>query len=115
MEKPVRSEIIPRSSARLDWRHLVVATVVAGSLAAIMSQPPFGQDQNYHAFADNRPFFGIPNFGDVASNLAFIVAGLAGLKVCFSRQLGEMRSAWIVMFAGITLVGIASAYYHWNP
>ncbi len=78
-------------------------------------QAPFGQDQEYHNFADQRAFLGIPNFGDVASNLAFIIAGLYGLKVCFSKELGAMQGAWIASFIGVTLVGIASSYYHWAP
>ena len=97
------------------WRHLLLALIVIGSLTAMLVQAPFGQDQKYHDFADSRLFFNIPNFGDVASNLVFLFAGLAGLKICFEKGLGRMANAWFVMFAGITLVGIASAYYHWNP
>lgn len=94
---------------------MIIAAVVAGSFLAMVSQPPFGQDQEYHRFADARGFLGIPNFGDVASNVAFLIAGIAGLKVCFTRSLGRLAAAWFVTFAGIALVGVASAYYHWNP
>jgi hypothetical protein len=93
----------------------LILLIVLTSLTFVLLQTPFGQDQEYHNFADKRVFFGIPNFGDVASNLAFIIAGLYGLKVCFSKRLGDMQRAWVVTFAGITLVGIASSYYHWNP
>ena len=103
------------SSISVYWRHLVIAAIIVVSFAVMFSQPPFGQDQNYHAFADNRTFLGIPNFGDVASNLGFLIVGLFGLKVCLSKRLGSLQSAWIVMFGGITLLGVASAYYHWNP
>ncbi len=97
------------------WRHFLLALIVFGSLAAMLSLAPFGQDQNYHNFADSRGLFGIPNFGDVASNLLFFLVGLAGAKVCLERPLGRMKSAWFVTFAGIALVGIASSYYHWTP
>lgn len=97
------------------WRHVLIVVIVVGSLAALLSVPPFGQDQAYHDFADRRAFFGIPNFGDVVSNIAFLIAGFAGLAVCFTRELGRERAAWIVAFAGIMLVSVGSAYYHLGP
>jgi hypothetical protein len=97
------------------WRHIVTALIVFSTLAAMLSQAPFGQDQAYHDFADKRSLFGIPNFGDVASNVAFLIAGLAGLAVCFTRDLGRESSAWIVSFAGIVLVSAGSSYYHLDP
>jgi hypothetical protein len=86
--------------------------VVVGSLALMLSRPPFGQNPQYHNFADRRALFGIPNFLDVASNLAFLIVGTVGLTICMRHRLGKMRSAWIVLFAGVTLVSIGSAYYH---
>ncbi len=97
------------------WRYLLILLIVFGSLVITLLQTPFAQDQHYHNFADSRSFLGVPNFGDVASNLGFLIAGLAGLKVCFKRRLGNLQSAWLVMFAGIALVGVASSYYHWTP
>ena len=54
---------------------------LAGALLAIAAfvLPPFAQPQAYHGFADQRGWLGIPNFGDVMSNLAFLVVGLMGL------------------------------------
>jgi hypothetical protein len=95
------------------WRHLLMAIIVIGTFVLMMSFAPFGQDPNYHNFADRRAFLGIPNFFDVASNLAFIIVGVIGLKISFANR--SMRIAWIVLFAGITLVSAGSAYYHWNP
>jgi len=107
----------PADAAFLDayWRHFLIALIVLGSLAAMLVQPPFGQDQNYHNFADARGLLGVPNFGDVASNILFLIAGLAGIRVCLQKPLGALHSAWIVTFAGVALVGIASSYYHWTP
>ena len=89
--------------------------VVFGSLAVVLWQSPLGQNPDYHDFADRRAFLNIPNFPDVVSNLAFLLVGIAGLKFCLGNNLGEMRKAWIVLFAGITLVSAGSAYYHLNP
>jgi hypothetical protein len=106
---------VERTVFDLYWRHLVIALIVFGSLAVMLSQAPFGQDQDYHNFADRRGLLGIPNFGDVASNFLFFLVGLAGVKICMERPLGRLENAWFVMFAGIALVGVASSYYHWTP
>jgi len=97
------------------YRHLLMAIIVVGSLLGILLLQPFGQNPNYHDFADKRAFFGISNFLDVASNLAFLIVGFAGLRICRGNNLGNLRNAWIVLFAGVTLVSVGSAYYHLNP
>lgn len=108
-------ELISPSMLRVNWRHLLMALIVFGSLTLMLLLQPFGQNPEYHNFADKRPFFGVPNFLDVGSNLAFLVVGIAGLIVCFRNRLGNMRNAWIILFAGVALVSVGSAYYHWNP
>src|SRR5437870_5136818 len=40
---------------------------------------PIPQDPAYHRFADARPFLGISNFGNVVSNIPFLIVGAAGL------------------------------------
>ncbi len=108
-------ESITLSLLRVRWRHLLMTIVVVGSLVAMMLQQPFGQNPSYHNFADRRAFFGIPNFLDVASNFAFLIVGIAGVRICLRNRLGNLRNAWIVLFAGVTLVSIGSTYYHLNP
>ena len=97
------------------WRHAVIALILVGTFVVMFARAPFAQDQAYHDFADKRALFGIPNFGDVAPNIAFLFAGLAGLAVCFRLDLGRERSAWIIAFAGIVLVSVGSSYYHLSP
>jgi len=108
-------ESITLSLLRVRWRHLLMTIVVVGSLVAMMLQQPFGQNPSYHNFADRRAFFGIPNFLDVASNFAFLIVGIAGVRICLRNRLGNLRNAWIVLFAGVTLVSVGSAYYHLYP
>ena len=103
------------SLLRDHWRHLLLAVVVFGSLALMLSQQRIGQDPAYHGFADRRAFFGIPNFFDVTSNLAFLVVGAMGLRICLRDRMGKCRNAWLALFAGVTLVGFGSAYFHWDP
>jgi hypothetical protein len=106
---------IAPSLVKDHWRDLLMAVVVFGSLALMLAQTPFGQSPKYHHFADQRMFFGIPNFLDVTSNLAFLIVGIAGLGICLRSHLGSTRNAWMVLFAGVTLVSVGSAYYHLEP
>ena len=97
------------------WRRFVLAAIPVGVLIAFFSFDPFPQPLEYHLFADRRGCWGIPNFGDVASNLAFLVSGAVGLVYCILRDPPGARLSWTVFFAGVVLVAIGSPYYHWNP
>ena len=97
------------------WRYFLLAIVAIGSMALMLSSPPIAQDPQYHGYADRRTFFGIPNFWDVVSNIPFLLAGIAGLRFCLGHALRGGKSAWIVLFAGVSLVSVASSYYHWDP
>ena len=99
--------------------HGRVATLlllVLGPLAWLMfgHGEPILQDRGYHIFADSRSCLGIANFGNIVSNLLFLLTGLAGLSWCWRDRCGAWRS-WLVFFAGVTLVFFGSAYYHSNP
>jgi hypothetical protein len=85
---------------------LVFLGLMAASLAVLPLLPPILQDQNYHHFADQRAFLGVPNFWNVVSNLPFIAVGAAGLRQ-FHRD-----PAVLVIFLGIFLTGFGSSYYH---
>ncbi len=90
-------------------------------LGALLLIPPIPQDPAYHLFADEREILGIPSFGDVVSNLAFLLVGVVGLIVVFGRQeraifrWPEDRRPYAVFFFGVALVSLGSAYYHWEP
>ena len=90
--------------------------LVLGPLAWLMfgHGEPVLQDRGYHIFADSRSCLGIANFGNIVSNLLFLLTGLGGLAWCWRDRCGAWRS-WLVFFAGVTLVFFGSAYYHSNP
>jgi hypothetical protein len=74
----------------------------------------------YHNFADHRGWLGIPNFGDVVSNVPFAVVGICGLIFLLQPGPGtfsDRRERWLylVMFAGLILTAFGSAYYHLEP
>ncbi|MCX7184902.1 MAG: alkaline phytoceramidase [Nitrosospira sp.] len=91
-------------------------------LAAIM--PPIPQPAEYHQFADRRSYFGIPNFFDVISNIAFLFVGFAGLAFLLQPHgphssgifvtLPE-RWPYLILFLSMLAAGFGSAYYHWQP
>jgi len=77
--------------------------------------PPIPQDPAYHAFADTRAWAGILNFGDVVSNLGFLIVGFMGLRLCMGRGVDGASRSWTVFFFGVLLVALGSGYYHWTP
>jgi hypothetical protein len=96
---------------------LLLAVGVAMIIGAALADP-VAQDPSYHLFSDQRSFAGVPNFLNVMSNLPFLFVGAWGLV--FVMRHGdsvapEMKLAWIIFFAGITLTTFGSGYYHLRP
>jgi len=92
-------------------RHGALGAIAAAAVVAAFFHAPIPQDQAYHAFADARSWFGLPNFWDVASNLLFLVVGLYGLR----RTVSVNRPAYTTLCVGVLLVSLGSAYYHRAP
>lgn len=99
-------------AGRIAALALLVFAPLAGLL--LLHDGPILQDPGYHLFADDRTCFGITNFGNVASNLLFLLVGAAGARMCWRDRSGAWRS-WLVFFCGVTLVFFGSAYYHDSP
>jgi hypothetical protein len=109
-------------SRRVGLRVLFVVTIVIAVVDLLLPRIP--QPQSYHMFADQRSFLGIPNFGDVVSNVPFAIVGLWGLAFLLrsnSEQLSkhflDKRERWLylIIFAGLLLTAFGSSYYHLNP
>lgn len=98
-------------------RYLLAFTALC--LAAALLLPAMPQPAEYHQFADRRILYGVANFFDVASNLGFLLAGVAGLVVVFHPGTRFERYAerwpYAVFFAGMLLTAAGSAYYHLAP
>lgn len=97
-------------------RTAALVALVLGPLAWLMfgHGEPIHQDRGYHVFADTRSCMGVENFGNVASNLLFLLSGIAGMFWCWRRRIGAWRS-WLVFFSGVALVFFGSAHYHAAP
>jgi hypothetical protein len=75
--------------------------------------PAIPQALAYHNFTDHRGWLGIPNFGDVVSNLPFAIVGVWGLIALFTPgkiKFLDSRERWIylVMFAALVLTAWGS-------
>jgi hypothetical protein len=96
-----------------------VAVFTALCFLAAFIVPAMPQPVAYHDFADHRAIFGIPNFLDVASNLAFLLVALIGFAVVFLPgtvfEHASERLAYAVFFLGMLLTAGGSAYYHLAP
>jgi hypothetical protein len=79
------------------------------SLVGLQLLPPIPQYQDYHQFADQRAWLGIPNFWNVTSNIPFVAVGAAGLWRFHKNP------TIVVIFSGILLTGFGSSFYHWDP
>jgi hypothetical protein len=100
------------------WAFLALAVAV-GIAALLVPRTP--QPLSYHHFADTRSWLAIPNFGDVASNILFLVAGLWGLAFLGRKSSRERfidaRERWpyAFIFLGLLLTAFGSSYYHLAP
>src|ERR1700757_873114 len=101
---------------------LITLTLVV--IAAALLAPRTPQPLSYHNFADHRSWLGLPNFGDVASNVAFAIFGIWGLWFLFrltpteiATRFADRRERWfyIVVFFGMLLTAAGSSYYHLAP
>lgn len=92
---------------------IVVLTAFA-AIGGVFCFDSIPQDPAYHHFADSRAVFGIPNAGDVISNLLYFIMGAIGLAAAAGKQ-SASRLLWLAFFGGVTLTAFGSAYYHLAP
>ncbi|KAL0422283.1 UNVERIFIED_CONTAM: hypothetical protein Slati_3251200 [Sesamum latifolium] len=104
-----------RKRTVLAWGVAIVCFVVL-----MLVTPAIPQSQEYHDFADQREFFGIPNTLNVISNFPFFIVGLIGLVLCYYKNYfklslqGEL-CGWTFFFIGVAAVAFGSSYYHLKP
>jgi len=97
---------------------LLSATIVP-VIAVFVFFDAFPQPAAYYDFADTRTGFSISNFWNVASNALFLVFGGAGMYLVLTggvlATLAEMRTAYFVLFAGISITALGSGWFHLSP
>jgi hypothetical protein len=100
------------------WQFLPgLVTVLICSL--LWMHGPIAQFADYHNFADQSAYLGIPHTGDVLSNLGFAmlaVWGMARLWPVRNRpDLQETRYGYGLLLIGLLLTAIGSSFYHLAP
>lgn len=102
-----------------DKRPWLIFGISVLTVIGMFSIPPIQQNISYHAFADSRNIFHIPNFFNVVSNLPFVAIGVAGIYHLSSGNSKPtshpVQMIFLVFFAGLVLTGLGSGYYHSQP
>jgi hypothetical protein len=120
-----RAERTMGRSTTVAGRRLIAcgALVLFAWVASGLLGSPIPQTLAYHNFSDERSLWGIPNFGNVASNAPFALVGLLALGTLASwvrRPVPGVQTrfelvAFAVFFAGVLLTAFGSGYYHLAP
>lgn len=102
-------------------RTIRIYCLILLTLAALLSAtllPPTPQSMVYHEFADQRSYWGIPNFFNVTSNLIFLIVGVMGVFHLRNRLSGTTPTEmglYRLVFASTGAACLGSMYYHWEP
>lgn len=103
-------------SRQLKTLPLLITILVS---LAMLVHGPIAQLANYHDFADQTRYWGVPHVGDVLSNLGFALVAIFGLvKLTGQRDHHTLSSAWPgyrLFLLGLLLTALGSTYYHLAP
>ncbi|RUL80060.1 ceramidase domain-containing protein [Dyella choica] len=114
------SHFVATLDSRVLGRAYALAVLGGALLILALVLPSFAQPQSYHDFADARGWLGIPNAGNVVSNIMFLAVGLVGLAAIMHGPAVRgmpraARHAYGLMFLGLVFTAFGSAYYHCAP
>lgn len=89
--------------------------LVALAVLALLIHGPIPQLADYHAFAAQAPWLGLPHGADVWSNLGFGMVGVWGW-----RRLGQTvprpgQAGYQLFAASLVLTALGSSWYHLAP
>ena len=105
-----------RADAARLW--LLGGSFILCAIAAVVV-PAMPQPLSYHAFADCRTIWSVPNFFNVVSNLPFLVGGAMGLAIIWKGGGAFLdpreQLPYLVFFLGALLTSAGSAWYHLAP
>lgn len=108
-----------RPSSRTNLICCLPTAVVLIAVLGLVLHGPIAQFADYHNFADQRAWFGIPNAFDVLSNLGFAAVGTYGLYRIWPRQSDPaIVAGWPgfgLFLASLVLTALGSAFYHFAP
>jgi hypothetical protein len=110
----------------------LLVLLAGGAGLYLYRHAPIPQWESYHAFADTRTMYRIPNALNVLSNVFFAIVGIVGLRflgrgptldpeasfrpgahTAFDSY--RERPAYVIFFAGVFLTAFGSGFYHLLP
>ena len=101
--------------ASIERSSIAILAVAAAAIIGMIWVDPIPQDPAYHAFADTRKMADVANAWNVLSNLPFLAVGVYGLATLRRLASPQLRTHYLVLTAGVTLVALGSAWYHLDP
>ncbi|MBR0856261.1 hypothetical protein [Bradyrhizobium liaoningense] len=93
-------------------KYLIGALVVL-TLAALFAPALPAAAWPIPHYVDTRIWLGLPNAGDVLSNLAFLAMGVWGSERLRGRNDAPVGASWF--FVGLILTCLGSGFYHLDP
>jgi hypothetical protein len=109
---PLAAGRLPFAALQLREKYLIAA-LLALSLAALFAPTLPAAAWPIPHYVDARTCLGLPNAGDVLSNLAFLVMGVWGLARLHARNDAPVGAR--CFFVGLILTCIGSSFYHLDP
>lgn len=103
---------------KFSWRSILFGLLLVIALIALAIFLPTEDRAAYFEFVDQRSLLGVPNFLDVTSNFAFLIAGLFGLGIWWQNQKSEFAQKTyfqIILALSIIWTAFGSTYFHLAP
>ncbi|TQF43899.1 hypothetical protein UNPF46_00880 [Bradyrhizobium sp. UNPF46] len=91
----------------------LVGAIAVLTLTACLAPPLPAVAWHIPHFVDGRTWLGVPNAGDVLSNLAFLAMGVWGSERLRARHDAPVGASWF--FVGLILTCLGSGFYHLDP
>lgn len=106
-------------SIAFPTRLWLLGMLALAAVAAVALLPPLPEPRMFRALADERAFFGVPNFLNVVSNAPLLLVGAWGAYFVARarRAFRDPVEKWPygVLFAAVALTAFGSTYYHLAP
>ena len=110
--RPSGSRLLPFVDLQVREKYLIAALLALTLVALFAPALPASAWPIPH-YVDSRNWLGLPNAGDVLSNLAFLAMGVWGLTLMRARDDAPVGAR--CFFAGLILTCAGSCFYHLDP
>ncbi len=117
-----RSNLYKKENNQKYWKNRMLLLFFIGTVFTVYSLDEIPEKPEWFLYADHRLLMGIANFGDVVSNILFMIFGALGIKFILSLEVKNStfeftweRAAPATFFLGVFLTGLGSGWYHLDP